>query len=666
MLIRRGIAWAAFAWVMALMMTAGSLPARGQSATDGKPVLTVRIRDVDRVLQNLETLMPAAPGADPSSQTAMVKGMLHGTDWIDPARTVVAGMYYDGQTSSWLVFLPFRKPNEAFQSTYGAIAGEDHYIMRFPPAPDLPLPGAQRDHLLAASRQEAEANLVFELAAHDALLQSEAQIEAAVQNMAASMSGNGPSAVAPDEAQTLVRDFIATLKQVDTLRLGLDIDPQILLLVLDVQARPDTFLSGLLHDPQTEVRLVGYTPDYPLTFRSRAYNVAGAMQMLGGTFGQFYRKMGFDFDELATIAKGLTGEMAGGMALDQGQMRFEMVYGLHEAVDGEDYLTRVYLPWFEKYNRRMAALMEAQTGQPVTPLYERMPDTTIAGRNVIGVRTRFPAMHPAGGQMPASAILQDYQTRMTTTDGLILMASSDALLGQMMVRVSGFQTGAAQGPLAELSMDLGAYLRGLQSFMPASGRSPNVPEDMGRLTLQAELRTGTLETRTRVGVQDLQQMMAFMAAFAAGMAETESGAAGGAPDGRSPAGASLKKAPPPSTLKNSPAYWMDRGGLLSAYGNFRAAARCYRKAIALAPDLAEAHFQLGVAYGEMGRFEEAVGAISQAIDREPANGAYFYGRGRVYLLAGDETLAMQDFMEAGFLGDEDARTYLKLKGVEWN
>ena len=662
MVIRRGIAWAAFAWVIALTIAAGPLPVQGQTATADVPVLMVRVRDVDRMLKDLEALMPANPGADPSSQTAMIRGMLQGTDWIDPARTVVAGMYYDGQASSWLVFLPFRKPNEAFQGTYGAIAGEDYYVVRFPPAPDSPMPEGQRDHLMAASLRGSEANLVLELAAHEALLQSEAQIEAAIQNMAAATAEGGQNALTPEEAQALVRDVIDTFKQVETLRVGVNIDPQTLLLLLDVQAMPDSYLAGLLNDPKADGRLGGYRPGYPLQFRSRAYNVAGAMQMLGATFGQFYQKMGFDFDELATIAKGLTGEMAGGMALDQGQMRFEMIYALHEAVDGDDYLARVYLPWFEKYNRRMAAMMEANTGQPVTPLYERMPDTTVAGRNVIGIRTRFPAVHPVGGQMPAGAILQDYQTRMTAFDGLILMASSDTVIAQMIGQAAGFQGAAAQGPLAEFSMDMGAYLRGLQSFMPDSGPPLTIPEDIGLLTMQAEMQTGTLATRTRVGVKDLQQMVGLMAALAARMDEAPALAA----DHQAPPEASPRKQTPSPAIQNSPAYWMDRGGLLSSYGNYRAAARSYQKAIDLAPDLAEAHFQLGVAYGEMGRFEAAVKAMSRAIDRSPTKGAYFYGRGRVYLLAGDEELAMQDFMEAGFLGNEDARVYLKHQGVEWN
>ena len=661
---RRCMALALGIWMLVLFVAAVG-PVQGQTIADAPPVVTIKIRDIDRLLQDLESLMPANTAANPSSQTAMIKGLLQGTDWIDPARPVVADMVYDGQTSSWLVFLPFQKPNDAFQGTYGAIAGEDYYLMRFPPAPDAPLPDALREHLRAVSQRGSEANIVVELAAHDVLLQSEAQIEAALQNMAAGTAGNGEAPLTQEETQRLVRDLVATFKQVQTLRFGLNLDPRNLLLLLDVQAMPESYLAGVLTDQQADERLDGYRPDYPMQFRARAYNVAGAMQMLGATFGQFYQKMGFDFDELAQIAKALTGEMVGGMDMDQGQMRFEMIYALHATVDGNDYLDRVYLPWFEKYNQRMAAMMEQQTGQTVTPLYERMPDTTIAGHKVIGVRTRFPAMNPAGAQMPAMGVLQDYQTRMTTVDGLILMASSDATITRMISQVTGLQKRPAQGPLVEFSMDMGAYLRGLQSFMPDAGQAVAIPADIGALTMQAEMQTGTLTTRTQVGVQDLQQMVGLMAALSSRMAEaqTETVAAQASP--QTPPEALPEEKPSPE-IKNTPAYWMDRGGLLSVYGNYKAAARCYQKAIDLAPDRAEAYFQLGVAYGELGRWEAAVKAVSQAIDRDPTNGAYFYGRGRVYLQAGEEALAMKDFMEAGFLGNEDARNYLKHAGVDWN
>jgi len=666
MLTRRCIALVFVVWMSAFAVVAGPRPVQAQAASDAQPVLMLKIRDINGMLQNWEALMPAGSGDGPSALVAMIKGMLQGTDWIDPARPLVAGMYYNGQTSSWLVFLPFQKPNPTFQGAYGAIAGGDYYLMRFPPVSEAPLTDAQRGQLLAAAAHGSKASIVVEVAAHAALQQSESQIETAIQSMAVGSAGSsGDAPLTQEETQRLVGDLIATFKQVETLRFGFNLDPQDLLLLLDVQAMPESYLAGVLTDRYAEERLDGYRPDFPLQFRSRAYNVAGAMQMLGAAFGQFYQKMGFDFDELATIGKALTGEMVGGMDLDQGQMRFEMIYALHDAVDGDDYLNHVYLPWFEKYNRRMAAMMEAQTGQAVTPLYERMPDTTIAGRKVVGVRTRFPAMNPTGAQMPAAGVLQDYQTRMTAVDKLVLMASSDKAITKMILQASAFQKSPAQGPLAEFSVDLGAYLRGLQSLMPDTAQRIAIPADMGELTMRAEMRAGTLTTRTRVGVRDLQEMINLVSSLSTGMAKASSGTAAAEEHNPATSAAPMKETSPADT-GNTPGYWMDRGGLLSAYGSYKAAAGCYRKAIALAPDMAEAYFQLGVAYGEMGRYETAVTAISQAIDRSPANGAYFYGRGRVYLLAGEEELAMKDFMEAGFLGDQDARSYLKHAGVEWN
>jgi tetratricopeptide (TPR) repeat protein len=51
--------------------------------------------------------------------------------------------------------------------------------------------------------------------------------------------------------------------------------------------------------------------------------------------------------------------------------------------------------------------------------------------------------------------------------------------------------------------------------------------------------------------------------------------------------------------------------------------------------------------------------INQALAMEPGNGLYYYGRGRVYLLSGDQDRAMEDFKKAADLEDEDAINYLK-------
>jgi tetratricopeptide (TPR) repeat protein len=40
---------------------------------------------------------------------------------------------------------------------------------------------------------------------------------------------------------------------------------------------------------------------------------------------------------------------------------------------------------------------------------------------------------------------------------------------------------------------------------------------------------------------------------------------------------------------------------------------------------------------------------------------YYYGRGRVYMLAGKIDKAMEDFKRAARLDDEDAQTYLQFQ-----
>jgi Flp pilus assembly protein TadD len=356
------------------------------------------------------------------------------------------------------------------------------------------------------------------------------------------------------------------------------------------------------------------------------------------------------------------------MALDQSGMTFEMIYALHDSVSGEDYLTQVYLPWFQKYNQQMASLIEAQTGQPARPLYERLPDTTVAGQRVFGVKTRFPAMTPVASRVSTASALQDYETRLAAVDNLILIASGVPALEEMMTSVPSFQKTPARGPLAELALDLGAYLKGMQGLMAPAGQDVAIPDDIGDLTMTLELQAGELTTRTRIKVQDIQRTVGLLAALSTTTASAGPALAMEAQETQTPRPAVAQSAERKTPIERpkTAAYWMDRGGLLSAYGNYTAAVRSYREALALNPDLTEAYFQMGVAYGELGQVAAALDAVSRAIDRMPTNGAYFYGRGRIYLRAGETDLAMKDFMEAGFLGNEDARIYLEAAGVDLN
>jgi tetratricopeptide (TPR) repeat protein len=132
-----------------------------------------------------------------------------------------------------------------------------------------------------------------------------------------------------------------------------------------------------------------------------------------------------------------------------------------------------------------------------------------------------------------------------------------------------------------------------------------------------------------------------------------------------------KEDPKPTTAQASPEdeveaepvknadYWFDKGALCATYGNEPAAIKFFQKAITLDPKRSGAYFTQGISYGQLDQFDKALPLINKAIAMEPQNGLFFYGRGRVHLLAGDQEKAMTDFKKAAELDDEDAQAYME-------
>ena len=107
------------------------------------------------------------------------------------------------------------------------------------------------------------------------------------------------------------------------------------------------------------------------------------------------------------------------------------------------------------------------------------------------------------------------------------------------------------------------------------------------------------------------------------------------------------------------AYWLDLGGLYNTYGNYSAAVKAYKKALGLGYNDSAAYFNLSLAYCEMGRYEDSLEAIEQAISREPQNGKYYYGQAWILVKAGKIAEAQSIFQHAAALDDPDAVAYLK-------
>ena len=67
MLIKRQIVLATVGWILAFWVAGGLLSAHGQTSPSAAPKLLIKIRDIDRLIQNMESLMPADAASAPAS-----------------------------------------------------------------------------------------------------------------------------------------------------------------------------------------------------------------------------------------------------------------------------------------------------------------------------------------------------------------------------------------------------------------------------------------------------------------------------------------------------------------------------------------------------------------------------------------------------------------------
>jgi tetratricopeptide (TPR) repeat protein len=191
--------------------------------------------------------------------------------------------------------------------------------------------------------------------------------------------------------------------------------------------------------------------------------------------------------------------------------------------------------------------------------------------------------------------------------------------------------------------------------MPVQAETLN---EIGDITVEVNTGGGEFQATTAIPVKDIKRFLALMGP--------------GAQEGTTAAGTLKVPAPPEGTgeaddkatadeapVVKDAQYWFHKGGLVAAYGNDKAAIRYFQKSLELDPTNSTALFNMGISYGELGEFERAITAINQAIALDPTQDVYYYGRGRVHLLAGDGEAARRDIARAAQGGHPDAVAYLR-------
>jgi hypothetical protein len=490
-------------------LAAGFIPmaASAQGGTNQKPQLLIKIRNIDEFLNNIEKLIPRAQGSGSLLPTAMARGMLQGTDWIDPQRSIVAGMVSKDARSKWVILIPFRSANPKFQSVTGAIAGEDYYLATFPPEPGFTVNPAIKESLLSASAAAATGSLVIEAAVGQLLDAAEPQLSAAMKNMPTlPQVQKGQSGMSPQESLEIVTGMLKTLRQAETLRFGLDLSGDILTLQLDIDARPNTPLASALIDSGGDSRLMNYPIDAPLQFRSRAYDKTGMIGLLGSSLGSFYRRIGLDFDRIGEMTKYFTGETASGMKISSDGFVVETISVLQPGINGEAFLSNTYLPWLENVSLQMSNLAAQQTGKPAAPLYKRTADSTVAGIKVMGVKANVNAIIPPEQQQAGIFKNLAFEMRIAAVGDMMFAASSDAKLESLITRSRGLTKSPAHGPAIRVDLKIGELFKSIQSLSP-SAKGPAVwPDNLGNLTMNVEISNGKLATRTSFSIDDLRKL----------------------------------------------------------------------------------------------------------------------------------------------------------------
>lgn len=633
----------------------GPLPAQQDQAS---PLdLVVKITGIQETLDLIDDLAGMEPGQSPSAQ---LKAMLQGTDWIDPARSIVIGLEFvagQGQPKASLL-MPFREANEGFQSAFNALPGPDYYLMSLPPGPGQDISEATEEALVTAATSESKGVLSMEMALSKLMSAADAQIRAGLGNLdnITPPEGTQKFGLTPQDIKQAAVKMLDTAGQVELFTIGLDLDEDRFATSFELQAGPETELADLFVEGGKTSLLASFKPTHQINFRYRSFDMAALMEFINDCFGDLYQKMGIDFSEIAAMCEGFTGEMAGGLSFGKEGIAMEVISVLKdtEATAAPDFLETVYVPWMAKYSQDLAAMLEQQTGTKMESFYATTPESTVAGYKVIGMKTQLP--FPQGPQMQGAdetLAWTAYEMRMTTVGNLLLVADTDEGIARLIDVAKTVKEEPAEGPLMTMDMDMGGYLVFLAQMMPQN--APPLPK-LGKMVVDFDVKAGRASGSFAIMTEDIRTVIAHFKNMVQPAPVTEGTEAPAESVGPK---AGVKEKPPEPPKEDPSTQQLHKGALLATYGNDKAAIAYFQRAIELDPENSGAYFQRGISLGELGQYEEAISSIDKAIALGHREGLYLYGRGRVYLLSGDEASALEDFKAAAALGNREAKEYLE-------
>ncbi len=639
--------------VAALAAARPKPPAR-QALPAGDSSIVIRVRD----MAGLVNLADDAVGASSPESKGMVRSTIEqqygGLSWLDTRRSVVLIVNPDvldgkaGDAPLLVGLVPFVKKNEQFRQNFNATAGRDYYLFTYPAGGVVKKGMAAR--LFAASKEPCTDMLAVDIpmsmlvdklmAADDGGLQDSIRKEA-------EKHPDKDGGLSADQLAGLATGFVESLRDVKTLTVGMDSDDGVFSLHFTALPVPGTTLAeALAKPPGPESLLSGYKPEGAMTFRTRAMDTS----LFTRAFSAVYSKAGFDISGMEALRKHFTGESAVGLSFTGDAPRIEGMTGL--VSDGES-VEEIVDQWIA-YN---AKLMASMKGESAPPAPARSETTTVSGIKVTGISWKIPVEKDRS---------VDFSLRVAVKGRILLLAPDDTRMAALLARADGVKPSPASGPCFQGQMDIGDMMRGAASGAAHPEDDLKVPEGHPRLDFSGDVGGGRADYRVSFRTSEFKEFFAKLSAASDAAKKPGKGASGGPGwsdiEEKGAEDEAVEPGPRPEKPNPEAAALLEKGNLAVLYGSPAQAIRYFTQALEKDPESPDVHFALGMAYGETAQFNKAFYHVNKAVELDPENPEYLYGRARLHLLSGNEDEARKGFADAAQKGSEDARRFLDRMG----
>lgn len=654
--------------IIAACLTGFSVQAAGSNVS--QPDITIRVSRLHQFITIIDNLMLSGQNLPDQSPTIFINALLHGTDWIDPSRSIIIGINFKEtgleEKPAIVALLPFIVENENFRNTYQAVAGSNYYLLPFPPGSNTFISDQMKVGLISASLVKPDSMLSIEVAVSTLLQKADQPIQKFLLELDKNLSGMEAASneLTPRDIKLLINNFLNTAKQIDALSMGMDLTQSELNIFFDIIALNKSDLSKLFvrNSDSRFTFMKTYKPDYFINFRSNSYNLSGILSFLNDNFGEFYRKTGLDLKDFEKMASSFTGEMAGGISFRDKGFDYETIIVLKDKIKSRTtFLEDEYLPWLLEYGRKMSEFYNKRHPEnPVENFFSMTNETTLSGNRVFGVKGEIPLF--ASPEMDINRI--GFNLRITHVGDFMLTASNDEKLDRLIQLVPDLHKQSDSGPLVSVDMDMGNYFKFIKQMMPlmASDSDFDFPR-LGKIIYTMDMNKGRLVSQYSINMNDIKSIATFFIENFPSQAEpsqkdmiqSQSPLLSSQPEQEGQEGLLQKKA---SLNENDAQYWTNKGLLNSTYGNNSVAIKYFLKSIEIDLNISSVYFNLGLSYSDQGEYKLAIDQLNHAIALSPDNSEYFYGRGWVYQLSGNRNAAIKDMTAAADLGSNDARKYI--------